>query len=56
MPGLGEMDEVDFYGTFTPEEAAALGVIEATSDIEGQPDSTSAGKPAMNTETFEKHA
>lgn len=25
-PGLGEIDDVDYYGTFTPDEAARLGV------------------------------
>lgn len=32
--GLGEMDEVDYFGTFTPEEAAKMGLREG-SDIEG---------------------
>ncbi|KAL1847506.1 hypothetical protein VTK73DRAFT_10341 [Phialemonium thermophilum] len=33
-PGLGEIDEVDYYGTFTPEEALKLGVT-PREDIEG---------------------
>ncbi len=32
--GLDEMDEVDYFGTFTPAEAEKLGLREA-SDIEG---------------------
>jgi NCS1 family nucleobase:cation symporter-1 len=32
--GVDEMDEVDYFGTFTPEEAQKMGLREA-SDIEG---------------------
>jgi NCS1 family nucleobase:cation symporter-1 len=33
--GLGEKDDVDYYGTFTSEEAARLGVV-TDSSIEGE--------------------
>ncbi|KAL1894044.1 hypothetical protein Sste5346_006186 [Sporothrix stenoceras] len=32
--GLGEQDDVDVYGTFTPEEAAKLGILTNTSLVE----------------------
>lgn len=35
--GLCEVDEIDVYGTFTPEEAAKLGVITNTSLVEASP-------------------
>jgi nucleobase:cation symporter-1, NCS1 family len=33
--GLGEIDEADYYGTFTPEEAAKMGVL-TVDDAEGR--------------------
>lgn len=55
VPGLGEIDETDVYGTFTPKEAAALGVITASGDIESGGNSDITSKPTMTTETFDKY-
>jgi NCS1 family nucleobase:cation symporter-1 len=43
-PGLGEIDEYDIFGTFTPEEAAKLGVtpLEGSTVVEGVADSDAA--------------
>ncbi|KAI1382057.1 NCS1 nucleoside transporter family protein-like protein [Hypoxylon crocopeplum] len=52
VAGLGEYDEVDYYGTFTAKEAAKLGVI----PIEFQTDAYESGEHSLNQEheTFEK--
>lgn len=45
--GLGVVDEVDYYGTFTPDEAIKLGVVPESEVVEGvhsDPESSS-GKP-----------
>lgn len=37
VPGMGDFDDVDYYGAFTPQEAAKLGVmpLELTTSLEG---------------------
>jgi hypothetical protein len=54
VAGVGEIDEVDYFGTFTPKEAAAIGVIPLSGDIEAPVDDDS--EPTMTNETFEKRS
>lgn len=37
VPGMGDFDEVDYYGAFTSQEAANLGVmpLDSTTSFEG---------------------
>ncbi|KAI0841945.1 NCS1 nucleoside transporter family protein-like protein [Hypoxylon sp. FL0890] len=50
IKGMGEYDEVDFYGTFTTKEAAKLGVI----PVEFHTDADDSIEPSLAQETFDK--
>ncbi|KAI0383979.1 NCS1 nucleoside transporter family protein-like protein [Hypomontagnella monticulosa] len=50
VPGLGEFDEVDVYGTFTAKEAEKLGVI----PVEFQTEASGSAEPSLVQEAFEK--
>ncbi|OTA52155.1 NCS1 nucleoside transporter family protein-like protein [Hypoxylon sp. EC38] len=50
VPGMGEYDEVDVYGTFTTKEATKLGII----PVEFQTDAYDSIEPSLVQETFEK--
>jgi NCS1 family nucleobase:cation symporter-1 len=44
VPGIGEIDEEDYFATFTPEEAAKLGVIPHARLLDGEdPEHTGSG-------------
>jgi NCS1 family nucleobase:cation symporter-1 len=39
--GMGDYDEVDVYGTFSPKEAAKMGVVPVAQVIDGETSETS---------------
>jgi nucleobase:cation symporter-1, NCS1 family len=52
--GMGDYDEVDYYGTFTSQEAAKLGVIPIDGQLEGRHESDGTSDPAAVSEAFDK--
>ncbi|KAF7557751.1 hypothetical protein G7Z17_g363 [Cylindrodendrum hubeiense] len=53
---LGGCDEVDYYDTFTPAEAAKLGIISAESAIYGTAHSSNMSNPVLNEKFDDKKA